>query len=92
MSNPLIAAYMKDAFIAVHPDDLARVRKAFHDGYDKEYFNAGNYRILKQDGSPVWINQEAILREIRPDGHIFYASYRVAEREVELQAKLEKAA
>ncbi|MCI1723212.1 MAG: ATP-binding protein [Lachnospiraceae bacterium] len=90
MNNPLIAAYMKNAFIAVHPDDLDRVRKAFHDGYDKEYFNAGNYRILKQDGSPVWINQEAILREIRPDGHIFYASYRVVEREVELQAKLEK--
>jgi signal transduction histidine kinase/PAS domain-containing protein len=90
MSDPVISAYMKNAFIAVHPDDLDRVRKAFHDGYDKEYFSAGNYRILKQDGSPVWINQEAILREIRPDGHIFYASYRVTEREVQLQAELEK--
>jgi signal transduction histidine kinase/ActR/RegA family two-component response regulator len=90
MSNPLIDAYMKDAFIAVHPDDLERVRKAFHDGYDQEYFRVGNYRILKQDGSPVWINQEAILREIRPEGHIFYASYRVSEHEVELQDKLER--
>ena len=90
MSDPLIGAYVKDAFLAVHPDDLARVRKAFHDGYDKEYFSAGNYRILKQDGSSVWINQDAILREIRPDGHIFYASYRVAEHEVALQAQLEK--
>ena len=90
MREPLIDAYVKDAFIAVYPEDIARVRKAFHDGYDKKYFSAGNYRILKQDGSPVWINQDAILREIRPDGHIFYASYRVAEHEVALQAQLER--
>ena len=90
MSDPLIGAYVKDPFIAVHPDDLERVRKAFRDGYDKEYFSTGNYRILKQDGSPVWINQDAILREIRPDGHIFYASYRIAEHEVALQAQLER--
>jgi signal transduction histidine kinase/ActR/RegA family two-component response regulator len=90
MSDPLIDAYVKDAFTAVYPDDLARVRKAFRDGYDKEYFSAGNYRILKRDGSPVWINQDAILREIRPDGRIFYASYRVAEHEVALQAQLER--
>lgn len=90
LNDPLISAYMKNAFIAVYPDDLERVRKAFHDGYDKDYFSAGNYRIMKQDGTPVWINQEAILREVRADGHIFYASYRVAEREVQLQARLEK--
>jgi signal transduction histidine kinase/ActR/RegA family two-component response regulator len=89
MGNPLIAAYMKNAFIAVHPDDVKKVKKAFHDGYEKEYFNAGNYRIMKIDGKPVWINQEVILREVRPDGRIFYASYRVVEHEVELQAKLE---
>lgn len=90
MSDPLMSAYMKNAFIAVYPEDLGRVKKAFHDAYNQEYFSAGNYRILKQDGNPVWINQEAILREIRPDGHIFYASYRIAEREVELQAELER--
>jgi signal transduction histidine kinase/ActR/RegA family two-component response regulator len=90
MSDPLIASYMENAFIAVHPDDKERVKKTFRDGYYKEYFSAGNYRILKQDGSPVWINQESILREVSPEGRIFYASYRVAEREVELQAKLEK--
>ena len=90
LGDPLISAYMKDAFSAVHPDDLERVRKAFRDGYDKDYLSAGNYRILKQDGSPVWVNQEAILREVRPDGHIFYACYRVVEREVELQAELKR--
>jgi len=90
MSDPLVAAYRKDAFTAVHPDDIDRVKKVFHDGYDRDYFNAGNYRILKMDGSPVWINQEAILREVRPDGRIFYASYRVVEHEVELQEKLER--
>jgi len=90
MADPLIADYMKDAFTAVHPDDLERVKKVYHDGYDKEYFNAGNYRIIRGDGRPVWVSQEAIRREVRPDGHIFYASYRVAEREVALQAELEK--
>jgi len=89
MNDPMVAAYMKDAFIAVHPDDIDRVRQAFHDGFERSNFNAGNYRILKKDGSAVWINQNAILSEVRPDCRVFYATYRVVEHEVELQRLLE---
>jgi signal transduction histidine kinase len=89
MNDPMVAAYMKDAFIAVHPDDIDRVRQAFHDGFERSNFNAGNYRILKKDGSAVWINQNAILSEVRPDCRVFYATYRVVEHEVELQKLLE---
>jgi hypothetical protein len=91
MSDPLIDAYLKDAFIAVHPDDLARVRKAFRDGYDKEYFSVGNYRILKRDGSPVWINQEAILKGDPPRRpYLLCKLPGIAEHEVALQAQLER--
>jgi len=88
MRDPMVAAYLRDAFAAVHPDDCSRVRKAFHDGFNQKYFEAGSYRIMKKDGTPVWVNQNAILREIRPDGRMFYATYRVADREMELQAEL----
>ena len=30
MEDPMVAAYMKDAFLAVHPEDIAKVRRAFH--------------------------------------------------------------
>jgi signal transduction histidine kinase len=88
MEDPMVAAYMKDAFLAVHPEDIAKVRRAFHDGYNSQHFTAGDYRILKKDGSSVWINQNATLREIRPDCHVFYATYRVVDREMQLQAEL----
>jgi len=88
MRDPMVAAYMKDAFTAVHPEDVARVRKSFRDGFGASHFSAGNYRILKKDGSAVWINQDAALREIRPDCRVFYATYRVMDREMALQAEL----
>ena len=89
LRDPVISTYMKDAFLAVHPDDCERVKKAFHEGYHSSHFDAGSYRLIKKDGSTVWISQNAILSEIRPDGRIFYASYRVVDREVELQTELE---
>jgi len=88
MRDPMVAAYMKNAFMAVHPEDMTRVRQSFHDGFDASHFSAGSYRILKKDGSAVWINQDAILREIRQDCRVFYATYRVMDREMELQDEL----
>ena len=90
MNDPMVAGYMKNAFLAVHPDDREMVRRLFRDGYETSHFSAGNYRILKEDGGIVWVNQNAILREIRPDGHVFYSTYRVVDREMELQVQLER--
>ncbi|MCI2049750.1 MAG: response regulator [Lachnospiraceae bacterium] len=90
MRDPMVASYMKDAFTAVHPEDVARVRKSFREGFHASHFSAGTYRLLKKDGSAVWINQYAILREIRSDCRIFYVTYRVMDREMELQEELAK--
>jgi signal transduction histidine kinase len=90
LRDPMIGAYMKDAFLAVHPDDCERVKKAFREGYRTSQFEVGSYRLVRKDGSTVWVSQNAILRETRPDCRVFYASYRVADREVELQAELER--
>jgi len=90
LSDPMVSEYMKDAFTAVHPDDKERVRRSFHDGYEQSHFSGGSYRLLKKDGSTVWVNQNAVLREVRPDCRVFYAAYRVVDREVELQGLLEQ--
>jgi signal transduction histidine kinase len=90
LSDPMVSSYMKDAFLAVHPDDCERVKKAYHEGFQASHFDAGSYRIIKKDGSAVWISQNAILSEVRPDCRVFYASYRVVDREVELQSELER--
>lgn len=89
-SDPMVDAYMKDAFLAVHPDDCERVREAFRKGFLTSKFDAGRYRLVKKDGGTVWVSQNAVLREIRPDCRVFYASYRVVDREVELQDELER--
>lgn len=90
LDDPMVSAYMKDAFLSVYPDDCERVKKAFHDGFFTSHFDAGSYRLIKKDGSTVWTSQNAILSEIKPEYRVFYASYRVVDREVELQSRLEK--
>ena len=90
MTDPMVSSYLQDPFLAVHPDDRARVRKTYRDNYDAKHFDGGRYRIVKKDGGVVWVSQDATLRESRPDYRVFYASYRVVDREVELQAELEK--
>ena len=90
MHEPMIAAYLKDAFLAVHPADRERIRKVYHDNFNAGYFSSGNYRIIKCDGSTAWVNQDATMREIRDGCHILYASYRVADREMQLQNTLEQ--
>ena len=37
--DPIIRKYKADAFTGVHPDDLARVKKAFHGGTDHEGYS-----------------------------------------------------
>ena len=90
LHDPMVSKYMENAFLAVYPEDCQRVKQAFHDGFLTTHFDAGSYRVIRKDGSTVWVNQNAILSEIRPDCRVFYASYRVANREVELQAELER--
>jgi signal transduction histidine kinase/ActR/RegA family two-component response regulator len=89
LKDPVIATYMKDAFKAVDPRDLARVKAVFKAHYNDSYFLAGNYRLVRKDGSALWIAQEATRDESSGPIHRFYASYRLVEKEIQLQNELE---
>jgi len=88
--DPVIAAYLNDAFQAVHPEDRERIRRVFHDNYNSRYFDTGNYRVITKDGEPVWVDQEVTLHESLPEHKVFYVNYHVVSREVQLQDRLAK--
>jgi len=88
--DTLIWEYTKDAFIGVHPDDVARVRKTFHDNFDSEYFVIDNYRTLGASDTYYWIYEEVRLREIKQGYRVFYATYRDVGEEVRLQEELSR--
>jgi signal transduction histidine kinase/PAS domain-containing protein/ActR/RegA family two-component response regulator len=90
MKDPLIQAYLHDAFVAVYPEDLPMVKAYYHDHFESPIFNPGNYRILNKDGKPIWINQETVLRGIKDGVHRYYSSYRLVGKEVELQEEVER--
>jgi len=90
MADPVIAAYLKDAFSAVYPADRERIRQAYREQFASSRFNAGSYRLLRRDGTTVWVNQDVTLREVRNGCRILYASYRVVDLEVQLQETLKR--
>ena len=71
-TSPQIALYLRDAFVAVCPEDRSRIKKIFHDNYGSKHFDTGSYRLTKKDGSLVWVSQELIFREDTPQGRLFY--------------------
>ena len=90
MHDPMIASYLKNAFLAVHPDDRKRIKALFRSNYASHYFNTGNYRVVGRGGIEIWVNQDIMLREVRDGVRILYSNYRVVEREMELQKTLEQ--
>jgi len=91
IDNPaekLVGAYTADAFVGVHPDDVARVRKTFHDHYLSDSFVVGNYRTMGADGKYYWIKEEVRLREVTKEYRVYYASYHDVSEEVRLNAEL----
>ena len=38
----------------------------------------------------MWVNQDLTLRSVTPECRVFYASYRLVDKEVELQNKLHR--
>jgi signal transduction histidine kinase/CheY-like chemotaxis protein len=70
-----IHSYDQDGFSDIHPDDLERVLKTFHDNFYSEKFTVDNYRALGGDGKYYWLRQDVRLREITPHYRRFYAAY-----------------
>ena len=87
--DPLLLRYFRDEFSGIHPDDLPRTRQAFREGYGKSAFTVSNVRYLGGKGAYKNITIDLVLRESRPDGRIFYASYRDVSQEVALRRELE---
>lgn len=87
----LESQYFGDAFAGVHPDDMERVRSAYKAGYETDHFTVKKYRLLRGDGSYVWVNADLRLQERTPDYKLFYATYTDVTEEHELQMKLTEA-
>jgi len=86
----LRAGYYKNAFSGVHPDDLPAALEAFRDGFQLRQFRVPPIRLLTGSGSYVWVSIDVTLRESRPDGKLFYVSYRDISREIQLQQELDR--
>jgi PAS domain S-box-containing protein len=87
-SEELVRKYSDNAYYGVHPDDLERVRSAFRDHFESDYFVIDNYRTLGANGVYHWIKEEVRLREITPGHRIFYATFHDVSEEVRLNAEL----
>ena len=89
-AEQLIKDYMTDVFMGVHPDDIARVKKIFHDNFKSKYFVIDNYRTVGTGGKYYWIKEEVRLREVKPQYRVFYATYRDVSEEVRLNHELKE--
>lgn len=89
-ANGMVAAFMTNAFIGIHPDDVERVRETFRSNFHSEHFVIEDYRTQCADGSYVWIREEVTLREVTPEHRVFYAIFQDVGEEVALREKLEQ--
>ena len=87
--DPLVAGYFRDEFSGVHPEDLPRMRELFRRGYNQVRFTVPDVRMMSGRGQYKHLTIELVLRETRPDEHIFYAVYRDVSEEVALQQELD---
>jgi len=90
IKDSLIRSYLEDGFCGLHPDDEERVRKTFHDNYDEPFFIVDRYRTMGAGGEYHWLEEEVKLRETRPEGRMFYATYRDVGNVVRLQDELKE--
>lgn len=87
--NPLVAAYFNDAFSGIHPDDIGRVKKCFHDNFGAQKFTTGNYRLLGNGGEYIWVHEDVELRESTGTHKVYYATFRDVAKEMRLQQEIE---
>lgn len=90
IKDELLRSYIRDGFTGVHPDDLERVRKTFHDHYYSEKFTIRDYRALGGDGKYHWLREDVTLREVTPEYRRFYAAYLDVSEEVSLREERDR--
>jgi len=89
-ADPLLLHYFQDEFSGIHPDDVQRMRRAFREGFDKPRFTVSNVRYLGGGNEYRYITIDLVLREAKPEGRVFYASYRDVSQEIALRRELER--
>ena len=90
INDPVILAYLEDGFVGVHPDDITRVKKTFHDNFYSEAFSVEDYRTMGGDNEYHWIRQDVRLREVNSEYRTFYSVYQDVSEEVRLRLEREE--
>ncbi|MCI2049760.1 MAG: ATP-binding protein [Lachnospiraceae bacterium] len=90
IKDELVLAYISDGFSGIHPDDLERVRKTFHDHFYSEKFTVSDYRALGGDGRYHWLREDVDLREVTPEYRRFYAAYHDVDSEAALREERDR--
>lgn len=102
---PLEGEYFDDFFANIPEPDNTRVRREYKIGFSKDSFTVKKYRLLRGDGTYVWVSADLTLRQAMPGCRTYYATYtdmteeqdlqlglmETLEKEKEIAAKLEKA-
>lgn len=97
--------YFDDFFANIPEPDNSRVRREYKVGFSQNSFSVKKYRLLRGDGTYVWVSADLSLRQATPGYRTYYATYtdmteeqnlqlglmETLEKEKEITAKLEKA-
>ena len=97
--------YFDDFFANIPEPDNGRVRREYKIGFSQDNFTVKKYRLLRGDGTYVWVSADLTLRNATPVCRTYYATYtdmteeqglqmgllEALEKEKEVTAKLEKA-
>lgn len=83
------ALYQNDATAGVHPDDLQDCLSRLHQHLNKHLDTCETiYRLLKKDGSYIWVKNNSSLILQQNEDPIIYAVYSDITKEIESQNRL----
>lgn len=80
--------YFDDFFANIPEPDNTWVRREYMEGFGKDQFSVKKYRLLRGDGTYVWVSSNLSLREETEECRIYYATYTDMTEEIGLQTNL----
>ena len=90
-THEAVAAYFRDIFSGIHPDDVETLRDDFRRGYSLGAFVTQGVRMLGGDGGYRLVTIDVKLHCQESGGdRIFYGTYRDVSQEVRLQHELKE--
>ena len=84
----LESEYFDDFFANIPEPDNQWVRQDYQEGFKKDHFSVKKYRLLRGDGTYVWVRSDLSLRESTAECRIYYATYTDMSEEISLQSNL----